>query len=162
MNLKGLFKKKEVKLEVFAPMSGQVIPITEAPDPVFSQKMMGDGFAIMPVSGHVYSPVSGKVVSVFPTNHAVGLLSDSGDEILIHVGLDTVSLNGKGFTSHVSEGARVTPETLLLIVDLESIRDEVPSLITPVVFTNLQDRQLKLLKTGNVSQGEGGIIQISG
>ena len=95
--------------EVFAsPITGEIHPITDVPDQVFSGKMMGDGFAILPEEGIVVSPVRGKVLNVFPTKHAI-LQSDGGREILIHFGIDTVSLKGEGFTSFVSEGDRVEP-----------------------------------------------------
>ena len=163
--LKNLFKKKTEEEApknsgIFAPISGQLLPITDVPDPVFSQKMMGDGFAIEPESGKVYSPVYGKVIGLFPTKHAVSLLSDEGYEVLVHVGMDTVTLNGEGFTSHVSEGAQVTPQDLLLTVDLDAVRPKVPSLMTPVVFTNLGEKKLVLNKKGPVAHGDAEIISI--
>ena len=147
---KNLFSKKteEPKKGIFAPISGTLLPISEVPDPVFSQKMMGDGFAIEPTEGKVYSPVTGKVLNVFPTKHAVALESNEGHEILIHFGMDTVTLKGEGFTAHVGEGDTVTPDTLLLSVDLDAVRPKVPSLVTPVVFTNLGDKAIELKKTG--------------
>lgn len=151
-----LFRKKAEPSQpgIFIPITGNLMPITEVPDPVFSQKMMGDGFAIEPTDGKVYSPVHGKVVTVFPTKHAIGLLSDEGEEILIHFGMDTVSLNGEGFKTHVKEGAKVTPSDLLLTVDLEAVRPKVPSLVTPIVFTNLTDKNVEIKATGAVKNGE--------
>ena len=159
---KNLFSKKteEPKKGIFAPISGTLLPISEVPDPVFSQKMMGDGFAIEPTEGKVYSPVTGKVLNVFPTKHAVALESNEGHEILIHFGMDTVTLKGEGFTAHVGEGDTVTPDTLLLSVDLDAVRPKVPSLVTPVVFTNLGDKAIELKKTGSVTHGEASILEI--
>jgi len=140
---KGLFKKKTVESDPFIlqPLEGQLVPIETVPDPVFSQKMMGDGFAVQPNNGTVVSPVDGKVVSVFPTKHAVSLIDHNGKEILIHVGIDTVSLKGEGFTSFVKDGQTVKKGQKLLEVDFEFIKEKVPSIITPVVFTNLSENE---------------------
>jgi len=140
------------------PVKGKIIPLNEVPDEVFSAGMMGDGFAILPEDGHFVSPVDGEVISVFPTKHAVGIKSESGVEILIHVGIDTVNLKGEGFTTHVKEGDTIKRGDNLMTVDLSSVRRTVPSLATPVIFTNLQT--LKIKKTGNISQGDSGIISI--
>ncbi|WP_285858033.1 PTS sugar transporter subunit IIA [Neobacillus cucumis] len=140
---KGFFKKKTVESDPFIlqPLEGQLIPIETVPDPVFSQKMMGDGFAVQPTKGTVVSPVDGKVISVFPTKHAVSLLDHNGREILIHVGMETVNLKGEGFTSFVKDGQTVKKGQKLLEVDFEFIKEKVPSIITPVVFTNLSDNE---------------------
>ncbi len=163
-SIKNLFssnsKTEEPKKGICAPITGKLLSITEVPDPVFSQKMMGDGFAIEPTEGKVYSPVSGKVLNVFPTKHAVALESNEGHEILIHFGMDTVALKGEGFTAHVAEGDTVTPDTLLLSVDLDAVRPKVPSLVTPVVFTNLGEKVIDLKKTGPVTHGEVSILEI--
>ena len=140
------------------PVKGKIIPLNEVPDEVFSAGMMGDGFAILPEDGHFVSPVDGEVISVFPTKHAVGIKSESGVEILIHVGIDTVNLKGEGFTTHVKEGDTIKRGDNLMTVDLSSVRRTVPSLATPVIFTNLQT--LKIKKTGNIPQGDSGIISI--
>jgi len=165
MGIMDMFKKKkesstETKKGIYAPITGTLLPISEVPDPVFSQKMMGDGFAIEPSEGKVYSPVSGKVLNIFPTKHAIALLSDEGYEILIHFGMDTVTLKGEGFKSHVAEGDAVAVDDLLLSVDLEEVRPKVPSLITPVVFTNLNEKVIDLKKTGSVTHGESDILEI--
>ena len=123
------------------PLQGQLVPIETVPDPVFSQKMMGDGFAIQPANGTVVSPVDGEVISVFPTKHAVSLKNENGKEILIHVGLETVSLNGEGFTSFVKDGQKVKKGQKLLEADFDFIKNKVPSIVTPVVFTNLSENE---------------------
>nr|WP_160725187.1 PTS glucose transporter subunit IIA [Bacillus sp. USDA818B3_A] len=140
---KGLFKKKTAESDPFIlqPLEGKIVPLETVPDPVFSQKMMGDGFAVQPVNGTVVSPVDGKVVSVFPTKHAVSLMDHNGKEILIHVGMDTVSLKGEGFTSFVKDGQTVKKGQKLLEVDFDLIKEKVPSIITPVVFTNLSENE---------------------
>ena len=160
MGLFDMFKKKNEEVGIVAPITGELLPISEVPDPVFSQKMMGDGFAIKPTEGRVYSPVSGKVLNVFPTKHAVALESKDGLEILIHFGMDTVTLKGEGFTAHVSEGDKVSANDLLLSVDLDVVSPQVPSLITPVIFTNLDGKEVELKKTGAVSHGETEILEI--
>lgn len=143
------------------PIKGEVKPITEVPDQVFSGKMMGDGFAIVPTEGTIVSPVNGKVLNLFPTKHALGLLSDSGREILIHVGIDTVKLKGEGFEALVSEGDRVEAGQPLLKVDLDFIKENAPSIMTPIVFTNLaQGETVQIKKTGSVDLKEENVIEI--
>lgn len=150
------------KKEVFvSPLKGELKPITEVPDQVFSGKMMGDGFAIVPSEGIVVSPVAGKVVNVFPTKHAIGLVSDGGREVLIHVGIDTVNLKGEGFETYVAEGDVVDRGQQLLKVDLDYIRKHATSDITPIVFTNLsQGESIVINKKGNVELKEENIIEI--
>ncbi|MFD2442547.1 glucose-specific PTS transporter subunit IIBC [Bacillus sp. CGMCC 1.16607] len=144
-----------------SPIKGEVKPITDVPDQVFSGKMMGDGFAIIPTDGMIVSPVDGKVINLFPTKHALGLLSDSGREILIHVGIDTVKLKGEGFETLVSENDRVEAGQPLLKVDLDYIKANAPSIITPIVFTNLaQGETVHIKKTGTVEMKEESIIEI--
>ena len=140
---KRFFNKKDIDNDVFTlmPLEGQVVSIETVPDPVFSQRMMGDGFAIVPTNGTVISPVDGEVLSIFPTKHAVSLKDQNGREILIHIGLDTVSLKGEGFTPFVKDGQRVKKGQKLLEVDFEAIKSKVPSIITPVVFTNLSENE---------------------
>ena len=127
---------KGVTEEVETVADGQVIAITDVKDPVFSQKMMGDGFAVEPENGKIYSPVAGTVTSVFPTKHALGLLTENGLEVLVHIGLDTVSLEGKPFEVHVSEGQKVAAGELLVTADLEAIKAAGRETSTVVVFTN--------------------------
>lgn len=141
-----------------APMAGTIMPIEQVPDEAFSQKMMGNGFAVEPEDGVVAAPVSGSVETVFPTGHAVGLKADDGTEILIHLGIDTVELKGKGFEVLVKEGDHVKPGDILVKMNLAEIRKTGKSTVSPVVFTG--DEQVTLLKTGKVSRGETGIVRI--
>ena len=127
---------KGVTDEVHSVADGEVINIEDVKDPVFSQKMMGDGFAVEPENGHIVSPVAGKVTSVFPTKHALGLVTDNGLEVLVHIGLDTVSLEGKPFEVKVSEGQTVAAGDLLVEADLDAIRAAGRETSTIVVFTN--------------------------
>ncbi|WP_257148455.1 PTS glucose transporter subunit IIA [Bacillus sp. AFS073361] len=140
------------------PIEGDIIPITEVPDQVFSQKMMGDGFAIVPTKGSVVSPVDGEVMNVFPTKHAIGIKSKQGYEILIHVGMDTVNLKGEGFTVLIKEGEKITKGQEILKFDLDFIKKSAPSTITPIIFTNLT--KLNVIKQGHSSQGQDGILSI--
>nr|WP_173018931.1 PTS transporter subunit IIBC [Streptococcus parasanguinis] len=127
---------KGVTEEVHSVADGQVINIEDVKDPVFSQKMMGDGFAVEPDNGRIVSPVAGKVTSVFPTKHALGLVTDNGLEVLVHIGLDTVSLEGKPFEVKVTEGQTVAAGDLLVEADLDAIREAGRETSTIVVFTN--------------------------
>jgi len=150
-----------IKEDIFAPMKGEVVPIAEVPDQVFSEKMMGDGFAIKPKDGLVVSPVNGTIINAFPTKHALGIKSEGGREILIHVGLDTVNLKGEGFELFVDEGDEVKIGQTLLKVDLDYIGKHAKSTITPVVFTNLQaDEKIVIQKQGLVEREEKSIVEI--
>lgn len=144
-----------------SPIKGKVIPISEVPDQVFSQKMMGDGFAIEPEEGLVVAPADGKIIHVFPTKHAIGLMTEGGREILIHFGIDTVNLKGEGFETLVNEGEEVKAGQPLLRADINFIKEHVPSIITPVVFTNLSEGEnIVLEKSGPVQLKEEDIISI--
>ncbi|KQL52493.1 PTS N-acetyl glucosamine transporter subunit IIABC [Heyndrickxia shackletonii] len=158
---KNATAKKFDKDSFTAPLSGRLLKIEEVPDKVFSEKMMGDGFGIEPSDGEVISPFNGVVKSVFPTNHAIGLESEDGLEVLIHMGLDTVNLKGEGFTVHVENGDCIKQGQKLADMDIDFIKDKVPSIVTPIIFTNLeQDNRVKLLKEGNIQRGDKGFIEI--
>ncbi|KYC62202.1 PTS sugar transporter subunit IIA [Heyndrickxia coagulans] len=149
-----LFSKKAVVEELVAPMSGKVVQIEDVPDEVFSRKMIGDGIAIEPDEGVVVSPVDGEVVQFFPTKHAVGLKTKSGLEILIHIGMETVVLNGEGFEGFVQQGDRVKAGDKLVTFNLEQIRERAESIISPVVVTNF-DAVDTLSKTAETSVKRG-------
>jgi sugar PTS system EIIA component len=140
---KGLFKKKQPNDQdpMLVPLKGKVVNLEAVPDPVFAEKMMGDGFAIDPADGTIVSPIDGEVITIFPTKHAISLKSKQGREILIHVGLETVQLNGDGFTPLVMDGQKIKKGQELLKVDFEAIKEKVPSILTPVVFTNLGENE---------------------
>lgn len=135
-----LFSSKEqVESDVtlMAHMTGRYVPLTEVPDPVFSEKMMGDGFAIEPTVGEVCSPVNGEIVQVFPTKHAVGIRTNNGLELLIHIGLETVALNGEGFETHVVAGDKVAVGQKLVTFDLPFIQQKAKAIVTPCIITNM-------------------------
>ena len=143
---------KGVTDEVHSVADGEVINIEDVKDPVFSQKMMGDGFAVEPENGHIVSPVAGKVTSVFPTKHALGLVTDNGLEVLVHIGLDTVSLEGKPFEVKVSDGQTVAAGDLLVEADLDAIRAAGRETSTIVVFTNADAiKSVKVEHTGKLA-----------
>ncbi|KYD21523.1 PTS sugar transporter subunit IIA [Parageobacillus toebii] len=152
--LKKLFSKKiETRVvEIHSPLDGEAMPLEEVPDPVFAQKMMGDGLAIIPKNGKVVSPVNGKVVQIFPTKHAVGLVSEEGLEILIHIGLETVELNGEGFEVAVSAGEKVKVGDPLLNVDLDYLEQKHKEIVTPIVITNMLNKagELEYIAKNNV------------
>jgi len=133
----GLFSKK---VELFAPVDGDLKPISEAGDELFASKAMGDGFVVIPTSNSIYSPVKGKIVSVFPTKHAL-TIKNGKFEYLLHLGIDTVELNGKGFDIKVSEGDSVDENTLLGTVDFDFIKKSEKKTDVMLICTNLKDSQ---------------------
>lgn len=145
--------------QIFAsPAQGQLISIEQVSDPVFSQRMMGDGFAIIPQGEYFYAPFTGSVEMVFPTGHAIGLKSEDGIEVLIHIGLDTVNLNGEGYKTFVKQGDKVKMGDPLIKVDLTLIKEKGYDITTPVIFLSGQKAKV------NVSHCEAlqkGIITIT-
>ncbi len=137
---------------LYAPADGKVVAITEVSDPVFSQKMMGDGFAVQPTNGTIYAPVAGTISSIFETKHAIGILTPGGAEVLVHMGLDTVELKGAPFEVLVSEGDTVTPETKIAVMDLDAVTAAGKQTDVLTVITNAEKvRQLSLTTTGTVT-----------
>ncbi|RXJ02053.1 PTS glucose transporter subunit IIA [Anaerobacillus alkaliphilus] len=160
--LKKLFglKEKQTDETIVAPLTGTVKRLEDVPDPVFSQKMMGDGVAIDPSEGKVVSPVDGEIIQFFHTKHAIGIRSKTGLEILIHVGLETVTMNGEGFTGHVEEGDKVKVGDTLITFDLDLIREKAASTITPIVITNgdVLEEMIKL-EVEQSEKGQSPILQ---
>ena len=145
---------------VVAPCDGKVGLLSETPDETFASEMMGKGLVIFPTSNKFYAPVDGKVSFVFGTKHAIGMVSDKGTEILLHIGIDTVTLNGEGYTIHVENGQDIKKGDLLAEVDLDFLKSKGLSTATPIVFTNLeQDSKLKVLKMGEVKANDA-IIEV--
>ena len=138
----NLFKKKNKSVTVLAPLTGTTIPIEEVPDPVFSEKMMGEGIAIKPTSDTVVAPFKGTVKMIMPNSgHAVGLVSEDGLEILIHVGMDTVALEGAGFEVLTEVEAKVEPGDPLIKFDEEFLKAKELDTLTMIVVTNPGDLQ---------------------
>ena len=144
--------------QILAIQNGKVVPIEEVPDPVFSQKMLGDGVAIIPEEGKIYSPVNGTIVSLIPSKHAYGIQADEGAEVLIHIGLDTVALNGEGFKCCVEDGQKVKTGDLLAEVDLAFVKEKGYNTITPILITNMDDVRNVKMVTGDAKAGETAVI----
>ena len=163
MGLFDFFKKKKETVEesnkvelkgIVCPTNGEILELSEVPDEVFSQKMMGDGIAIKPKGNEVYAPCDGTITVCFPTGHAIGLKSEDGAEILIHIGMDTVQLDGKHFTAHVKDGDKVKVGDTLVEFDMDAIKKEGYELVTPVIITNTMEyleivpKDIKSVNTG--------------
>jgi PTS system D-glucosamine-specific IIC component len=129
--------RKDVRQITFqSPMQGRMIPIEEVPDEIFARKLVGNGIAFLPDRGELVSPVAGTIVHLYPTRHAIGLKTEEGLEVLLHVGIDTVKLQGEGFQAHVAEGDAVVPGQLLITFNLNKIKSQCKSVATPMVVTN--------------------------
>lgn len=164
MGFFDIFKKnkqiEENKKGIVSPTNGELLDISQVPDEVFSQKMMGDGFAMISSDGNIVSPIDGSVEMIFETKHAIGLKTEDGLEILIHLGIDTVSLKGEGFDVLVESGQKVKAGDKLIKMDVDFIRNNAPSDISPVIFTNLNDNQAIKVISGKVVAGEENRIEI--
>lgn len=139
---------------IVAPCDGEVIPLSEVPDQVFSGGMMGDGVGFIPRQSEIVAPFHGKVKALFPTKHAIGIESTDGVELLIHIGIDTVKLKGEGFESFVKVGDEVAEGQLLMKVDLEYLQQHAPSIVTPMIVTNLGERQIEVEDVKEVEKGQ--------
>jgi PTS system beta-glucosides-specific IIC component len=143
------------KIEISSPMTGKILDIEKVPDEVFSSGALGQGVAILPTDGKVVAPSDGTVFNLMDIKHAVALTTDSGCEILIHVGLDTVQLEGKPFEYHVTEGQKGKKGDLLLTADLKMITDAGYKIHTPVLVTNSDDYvSVKIAETTNIKAGD--------
>ena len=154
------FLKKSKEVAIIAPMTGEVIDIIETPDQVFAEKMVGDGVAIKPTNGVVVSPCNGEIVQIFPTNHAIGIKTKEGLEILIHIGLDTVELNGEGFKAFVNSGDKVKIGDKLLEVDFNFIEKSGKSIVSPVIITNPDFTKEIHKQLGTAEKGKNEIINV--
>ena len=148
-------------LKILAPMNGQAVPLDQVPDAVFADKVLGDGLGIIPTDGKIYSPVDGEISSVAETLHAYGFSSDDGLEILVHVGLDTVSLKGEGFKSHVSVGDRVKAGDLVAEADLGFLKSKGFNTITPVLVCDGADDKTMKTAAGDVKACQDAVITLS-
>lgn len=148
--------KKVVKTIIIqSPMTGTAGGIETAPDEGFAQKMMGDGAVVEPKTNEVVAPADGEIAFVFPSKHAIGFVTEDGISMLIHVGIDTVNLEGEGFEVLVNEGDKVSAGTVLMKLDLNVLRKKAPSLVSPIICTELEDNQsVRLLKTGDIKAGD--------
>ncbi|OAB29958.1 PTS glucose transporter subunit IICBA [Paenibacillus macquariensis subsp. defensor] len=148
--------------DIVMPVNGELMDLSHVPDAVFSQKMAGEGFAVLPHDGKINSPVYGKVFNVFPSKHAIGIMSDGGKEVLVHIGVNTVKLKGKGFNVLVQVGDLVSAGQPIMEVDLAYVKENAPSIISPIIFSNLPEgASVTLNKTGVMRAGEENIITIN-
>lgn len=142
-----------------AAVSGKAIPLSEVPDPVFAEKLAGDGMAIIAEGDVVVAPADGNLTLVFKTKHAFAITLDNGLELLVHIGLETVSLNGEGFEQLVEQGTRVKAGTPIIKIDREFIKSKGLSLATPVLITNVDmTKSISPIETGNVIAGETTVV----
>lgn len=155
MGFMKLFQNKPKEKVIFSPLNGQVIPLSNVKDPVFADGILGKGAAILPSEGRLVSPVNGTILNVFPTLHAIGIQSDDGLEILIHLGFDTVELEGKYFKSNISEGDKVSVGDLLIEFQVEEIKNAGYDITTPIVVTNSdQYETIEAIPEENIKAGE--------
>ena len=151
MGLFDIFKKKEKNIvTIYSPMNGKVIELKEVPDEAFAQKMVGDGCAIEPDKGIICSPIDGQLMNIFPTNHAIIFETIDGLEMIIHFGIDTVKLDGKGFQK-LREPGPIKIGDEIIKYDLDDIKDGVPSTRSPIIINNMEKvEKIEVLSLGKV------------
>ncbi|ATO48797.1 MULTISPECIES: PTS sugar transporter subunit IIA [Brevibacillus] len=156
-------RKKEVQPTLLlAPLTGKAVNLEEVPDPVFSQKIAGDGLAIDPTEGVLVAPVDAKVVHLFNTGHAIGLQTADGAEILMHIGIDTVNLNGEGFSAKVTTGQDVKAGDTLIEFDLDIIKKAGYPAITPIIITNSDAvESMKQFVGASVTRGQEKVLEVT-
>lgn len=143
------------KTIIKAPITGVAVKLEEVPDDVFAKKLIGDGIAIEPTDNILYSPVNGEIIQIFPTLHAIGIITKEGVEVLIHLGIDTVELKGEGFTSFIEKGQQVNIGDKLLQIDWDYVKDKASSTMTPIIITNMERiNKIKILKLGEIQAGD--------
>jgi len=162
----GLFdmfkgKKEEVAtIDILAPITGEIIAIEDVPDVVFAEKIVGDGIAIRPTGNKMVAPCDGEIGKIFETNHAFSLESDTGIELFVHFGIDTVELKGQGFTRIASEGQKVKAGDTIIEFDLEYLTANAKSILTPVVISNMDELKELQKMSGTVTVGEDAVLKI--
>jgi PTS system beta-glucosides-specific IIC component/PTS system sucrose-specific IIC component len=146
---------EKVKTELLSPVKGEILELSEVPDPTFAQKILGDGIAFKPEIGEIVAPVDAEVVNLFDTKHALGLKTESGAEVLIHIGLDTVKMGGEGFEAFVEQGDNVKAGDKLIEVDLNLVEEKAESIITPMVITNTAEfEEITSTAAGQINFGD--------
>ena len=153
-------KSSSGNIEIIAPLSGEIVNIEDVPDVVFAEKIVGDGIAIKPSGNKIVAPVDGTIGKIFETNHAFSIESDSGIELFVHFGIDTVELKGEGFKRIAEEGQRVQKGDLVLEFDLALLEEKAKSTLTPVVISNMDEIKEMTKMTGPVTVGETVVIKI--
>ena len=156
---KGLFGKKEKNNKLYAPLKGEAVLLENIEDPMFAQKILGDGIAIEPSEGKVYSPADGTVSMIADTKHAIGINTQDGLELLIHIGMDTVALKGEGYIPKVEAGASVKKGDLLMEFDMDFIKEKGYSCVTPMIVTNMDDIKGVTPHAGATVPGETVVVE---
>ena len=147
-------KIKSGVYELMSPADGEIVSLEKVPDPVFAEKTLGDGFAVVLSGNEIYSPADGEITVLFPTKHAFAVTTTSGLELLVHIGIDTVELNGEGFTAHVKQGDKVKKGDKIITIDKEAIKAKGKNPITPVIVTNMDSIEKIDVKLGEIKHGE--------
>ena len=146
-------------MKVYSPLNGEAVNLADVNDPTFAGEILGKGAAVIPSEGRVTAPFDGEITTLFDTLHAVGITGDNGVEVLIHVGLNTVELDGKFYKAHVAEGDKVTKGQLILEFDMKGISDAGYDITTPVIVTNSDDyADVKQTKTGLINAGDALVV----
>ena len=153
-------KKDTGTIEIVAPLSGEIVNIEDVPDVVFAEKIVGDGIAIKPTGNKMVAPVDGTIGKIFETNHAFSIESDSGIELFVHFGIDTVELKGEGFKRIAEEGQRVKVGDPVIEFDLPLLEEKAKSTLTPVVISNMDEIKELIKLSGSVTVGETPVIRI--
>ena len=163
----GLFDKlfgskenKSVEVEIYAPISGEIVNIEDVPDVVFSEKIVGDGVAVRPIGNKIVAPVDGVIGKIFETNHAFSMESKEGVELFVHFGIDTVELKGEGFTRIAQEGQSVKRGDTVIEFDLAQSESKAQSVLTPIVISNMDEISCIVKKSGEVVAGESVVLAL--
>ncbi|HHF3636026.1 TPA: PTS glucose transporter subunit IIA [Haemophilus influenzae] len=163
----GLFDKlfgskesKSVEVEIYAPISGEIVNIEDVPDVVFSEKIVGDGVAVRPIGNKIVAPVDGVIGKIFETNHAFSMESKEGVELFVHFGIDTVELKGEGFTRIAQEGQSVKRGDTVIEFDLALLESKAKSVLTPIVISNMDEISCIVKKSGEVVAGESVVLAL--
>lgn len=152
------FKKKKNSFNMFATQNGEAIELSKVPDEAFASKMLGDGIAIIPNDNNILSPVDGTIIQVTDTLHAYGIQTETGLDVLVHIGINTVELKGEGFKSLVKEGDKVKVGNPIATADLELIKEKGYEIYTPIIITNVSDVENLSCNYGNVTAGKDIVI----
>ncbi len=153
------FGKRKVR-DIYAPVDGLIVTLESVDDEVFSQKMVGDGVAVMPISNQFMAPIDGVVSKIFSTNHAYSIKSDKDLEVMVHIGLETVALEGKGFTRIANEGDKVKAGDVIIEVDLAYVKAHAKDIITPIIITDESDFK-EIIKEHTVVKAGDKIMEVN-
>lgn len=153
-------KKDTGSIEIFAPLSGEIVNIEDVPDVVFAEKIVGDGIAIKPTGNKMVAPIDGTIGKIFETNHAFSIESNNGIELFVHFGIDTVELKGEGFKRIAEEGKQVKKGDVIIEFDLPFLEQRAKSTLTPVVISNMDEIKDMSKLSGQVAVGESPVIRI--